>query len=46
LLGIPDNQVIICGMALGYADPDAVVNLLATERAPVDQFASFPGFEA
>lgn len=46
LLGIPDNQVIICGMALGYADPDAAVNRLATERAPVQQFASFPGFEA
>lgn len=45
LLGIPDNQIIICGMALGYADPDALVNRLATERAPVAQFASFEGFE-
>lgn len=45
LLGIPDNQIIICGMALGYADPDALVNRLATERAPVAQFASFAGFE-
>ena len=45
LLGIPDNQIIICGMALGYADPDATINRLATERAPVQQFASFDGFE-
>ena len=45
LLGIPDNQIIICGMALGYADPDALVNRLATERAPVAQFANFDGFE-
>jgi nitroreductase len=46
LLGIPDRQIIICGMALGYADPDAIINRLATERAPVQQFASFDGFEA
>jgi nitroreductase len=45
LLGIPDNQIIICGMALGYADPDAVVNRLTTERASPAQFASFEGFE-
>ena len=45
LLGIPDNQVVICGMALGYADADALVNRLATDRAPVPQFASFDGFE-
>ena len=45
LLGIPDNQIIICGMALGYADPGAVINRLTTERAPVAQFANFDGFE-
>jgi nitroreductase len=43
-LGIPDNQIIICGMALGYADPAAPENRLVTERAPPDQFASFDGF--
>ena len=45
LLGIPDNQIIICGMALGHADPQAAVNRLVTERAPVAEFASFAGFE-
>lgn len=45
LLGIPDNQIVICGMALGYADEDAVVNRLVTERAPLSQYASFEGFE-
>ena len=45
LLGIPDNEIVICGMALGYADPDAVVNRLTTERAAPAQFASFEGFE-
>ena len=46
LLGIPREQVIICGLALGYADTDALVNRLTTERAPVGDFARFPGFEA
>ena len=34
-LKIPDDQVVICGLALGYADPDAVPNNLITERAPL-----------
>jgi nitroreductase len=45
LLGIPDNEVIICGMALGYADPGAVINRLQTERVAPTQFARFEGFE-
>lgn len=45
LLGIPESQIIICGLALGYADIQAPVNQLATERAPVHDFASFTGFE-
>jgi nitroreductase len=43
LLNIPDNEIIICGMALGHIDPDAPVNALATERAPVSDFATFDG---
>ena len=34
-LEIPDDQVVICGLALGHADPDAVPNNLITERAPI-----------
>jgi nitroreductase len=45
LLGIPDNEIIICGMALGHADPEAAVNRLTTERATPAQFARFEGFE-
>ena len=44
LLGIPDNEIIICGMALGHIDPDAPVNALATERAPLGDFATFDGW--
>jgi nitroreductase len=43
-LGIPEKEIIICGLALGHADPDAAENRLVTERAPVGQFASFDGF--
>ena len=37
-LAIPDDQVVICGLALGHADPDVVPNNLVTERAPIDDF--------
>ncbi len=43
-LGIPENEIIICGMGLGYADPAAAENRLATERAPPSEFATFEGF--
>ena len=43
-LDIPENEVVICGMALGYADEAAVENRLVTERAPVSEFATFQGF--
>lgn len=37
-LGIPDEQIVICGLALGYADADAVPNNLITDRAPLADF--------
>jgi nitroreductase len=42
-LGIPDNEIIICGMALGHIDPDAPVNALKTERAELNDFVTFDG---
>lgn len=42
--GIPDEDLVFCGLALGYADPDAPINALCTERASVDEFARFQGF--
>ena len=45
-LGIPDTEIVICGMGLGYADPDAVENRLVTERAGASEFATFQGFDA
>jgi nitroreductase len=40
-LGLSENEMIVCGMALGYADPDRVENTLVTEREPVSAFARF-----
>ena len=36
--------MVLCGMALGYADPAAVVNSVRTEREPVGSFTRFSGF--
>ena len=44
-LSIPESEIIICGMALGHADPDAVENRLVTERAAPAEFATFEGFQ-
>lgn len=44
-LSLPYQDVVVCGMALGHADPDAVENQLATTRAPARDFATFAGFE-
>lgn len=43
-LAIPDDEIVICGMALGYADEAAPVNRLVTERAALGDFATFDGF--
>ena len=42
-LGVPENMLLLCGMSLGYAATDAPVNSYRTERAPVDEFATFHG---
>lgn len=41
LLSLPDNEIVVCGMSLGYADKDAPANRLVTEREPVEGFATF-----
>jgi nitroreductase len=40
-VGAPDNEQVICGMSLGWADPEAIENTLVTEREPVSGFARF-----
>jgi nitroreductase len=38
------DEVFVCGMSLGYADPTAIENSLVTEREPIESFVSFRGF--
>ncbi len=40
-LDIPDIETVICGMAIGHADPDAIENSLVTDRAELEDFATF-----
>jgi nitroreductase len=39
-----DDEMIYCGMALGYADTAKPVNALRSDRAGVDEIAEFRGF--
>jgi nitroreductase len=43
-LDIPQSEIVICGMAIGHADPDAAVNRLVTTRAAPAEFTTFEGF--
>jgi len=43
-LGIPESEMVICGMSLGYADLAAPENDLVTEREPVQNFVNFIDF--
>jgi len=40
-LGIPDTQMIVCGMALGYADPTENVNTFTPDRIPASDFVTW-----
>jgi len=37
----PDNEMLFCGMAIGYADATAPINSLVSSRMPIDRWASF-----
>lgn len=41
VLGIADEEVVICGMALGYEDGTKPENNLRTERAPLEDWVTF-----
>jgi nitroreductase len=40
-LALAPEQMLVCGMSLGFADPSAVENSLVTQRAPVAEFTRF-----
>ena len=44
VLDLEAVETVVCGMALGYADPDAPENGLITSREPARAFMRFDGF--
>lgn len=38
---IPQDQMVICGMGIGYPDADAKVNSFTTEREPLENFVTW-----
>ena len=40
-LGLPDDEMVVCGMALGVADPSKIENSLISEREPLANFVKF-----
>jgi len=40
-LGIPDDQIVLCGLALGYADENEPPNNLIAERAALADFTKW-----
>jgi nitroreductase len=41
VLNPPDDWMLFSGMAIGYEDPDAPVNRMAADRAPLTEFCRF-----
>ena len=40
-VGSNKNDILFCGLALGYKDEDALINQLSSERRPIKQWAKF-----
>lgn len=40
-LNLPENEMVVCGMALGHADESKPENKLRTERAPLEEWVRF-----
>lgn len=40
-LQLPDNELVVCAMALGWADLDKAENALLTEREPLTSFVRY-----
>jgi nitroreductase len=40
-IGASDSEMLVCGMALGYADDASIVNTFRTPREPVESFTKW-----
>lgn len=45
MLGLGEDRLFYCGIALGFADEAQPINGWRTERAPLEDFARFRGFQ-
>lgn len=43
-LEAPPEQMLFCGLALGFRDPDAPINTLRTDRDPLEAWGRLHGF--
>lgn len=41
LLGAPEGEMLVCGMSLGYAQRDALINTYRTDRIEAEAFTTF-----
>lgn len=41
VIGAPEDEELVCTVALGYADPDHIVNTFITPRVPAEEFTVF-----
>lgn len=44
-LNLPEDELVVCGIAVGFADKGAKVNQFRTERCSLAEFTTFRGFE-
>lgn len=44
ILKIPDNEMLFCGMSIGYEDPNHPLAKLKSPRVPLSEIVSFHGF--
>jgi nitroreductase len=42
-LGLPADRVVVCGMSVGYPDPEAAVNEFYPARAPLQEYSGWHG---
>ncbi len=44
-LDMPDQELTVCGIAVGYADTNAPVNRFRTDRLGLEEFTTFRGYD-
>lgn len=40
-LGLPDGQIVVCGLAVGWVDSAAPINNLVPQRAPLEEYVTW-----